>query len=163
MHEQILINRIPKYLTIDNVRIETDNGIEEMGNQFVAFVKDAAPTEVIFGEQVKNSEGHNAVFPSPEEAREFVIKSLKRTIYPPDFLYPMEYTKKNLSEIMYKRLAFDINEKGGENVEETIVGVMTECVFTDPDQFLPGRPTIVTISGEVRKPHFLHIISIRRI
>jgi hypothetical protein len=158
MHEKLLINRLPKYLTVDNVRIKTTSGIEERSNQFVAFVKDTAPTEVSLGEQVKTDDGQNAVFTSFEEARKSVIQSLERSTYPPDFLNPLKYTKDNISEIMHKHLAFYIVINKDEI--ETVFGIMTECVYSVSLE--PGRFTIVTKGGKKRRPHFLELKAIRR-
>lgn len=38
MTEQILINRQQIYLTIDKVKLKTDNGLEEQENQFVGYL-----------------------------------------------------------------------------------------------------------------------------
>jgi len=158
MHEKLLINRNTKYLTIDNVRIKTRSGIEERSNQFVAFVKDTAPTEVNLGEQVKTDDGQNAIFTSFEEARNSAILSLERSTYPPDFFHPLIYSKDNISEIMHKYLAFDIVNNGDEI--ETVFGIMTKCVFSV--SMTPGRFTIVTEGGKTKQPNFLELKAIRR-
>lgn len=80
MTEKIQINRQIIYLTIDNVRVETNTGVQEHENQFVAFVKKERLNEINLGEQVKNAKGENVVFNSREQAKEFVIKDLKKNI-----------------------------------------------------------------------------------
>ena len=59
MKERLEINRQIIYLTIDNVRIDTENGIEEKDNQFVAFIKNEQPNDLNLEEQVKNNKGEN--------------------------------------------------------------------------------------------------------
>src|SRR5690606_24999438 len=107
MTEQIQINRQTIYLTIENVKLETKNGIEEQENQFVGFFKLEPVTEISLGEQIKNPNGENLVFNSREQARNEISDILKRRIYPPSFLNPMDYTTNNLMEIMHKQLTFD--------------------------------------------------------
>ena len=119
IEEDIVINRNRDYLTIDHVRIETYNGIQEKNDQFVVFVKNTAPNAVNFGEQVKDPEGRNIVFNSIQEAKDYTIEKLKKSIYPPDFYHPLRYTNENLSEITHKVLLFDIGPANKNEITET--------------------------------------------
>lgn len=161
MTEQIQINRQTIYLTIENVRIETKNGIEEQKNQFVGFFKYNPPTSIIFGEQIKNADGENVIFNSSELAKNTIINQLEKTVYPPSFLKPMSYTKKNLPEIMYKELIFDIGNFSTDEINETIVGKITNCTMASNSSISPVSVRIMTNKGE-RRLSISEIKNIRR-
>ena len=161
MTEKILINRNEIYLTIDNVRFETEKGIVEKNDQFIAFYKNSPPNEIIFGEQFKDKNGKNVVFPSIEIAREYALATLKKAIYPPDYLHPLHYKKENLDEIMNKKLKFDIGSANNEIVNDTIEGVLTFCTLAANPPHLPATATIITAEGQEKKFNFFEIKSIR--
>lgn len=159
MTEQIQINRQVIYLTIESVKLETENGIEEQENQFVGFFKLEPVTEVSLGEQVKNPNGENLVFNSREQARNEISDILKKRIYPPSFLNPMDYTTNNLMEIMHKQLTFDIGNFNSDEIQETIIGTMTNCTLASNPPNLPATVRIMTNAGERR----LSIAELKRI
>lgn len=159
MTEQIQINRQIIYLTIDSVKLETEKGIEEQENQFVAFFKNEPVNEVSLGEQIKDENGENIVYPSREQARAEVIEILKRRVYPPSFLNPMDYRVHNLAEIMHKELTFDIGNPNTDEIQESIQGVMTNCTLASNPPNLPASVRIMTNNGERR----LSIIELKRI
>lgn len=159
MTEQIQINRQVIYLTIDSVKLETENGIEEQENQFVGFFKLEPVTGISFGEQIKNANGDNVVFHSREQAKNEISEMLKRDIYPPSLLNPMDYTKDNLSEIMHKELTFDIGNFNSDDIQESILGVMTNCTLAANPPNLPATVRIMTNTGERR----LSIAELKRI
>ncbi|MGX1927760.1 hypothetical protein [Flagellimonas sp. 2504JD4-2] len=159
MAEEIEINRQTVYLTIDNVRVETENGIEEQENQFVAFFKYEPATAISLGEQLKDANGENLIYPSREQARTEVIDILKRRVYPPSFFNPMDYTLDNLAEIMHKELTFDIGNFNSDEVQERIQGVMTNCTLASNPPNLPASVRIMTNNGERR----FSIVELKRI
>lgn len=162
MTERIFINRNILYLSIDNVRIETQNGIEEKDDQYVAFLKDSETNPLNFGEQVKDSDGENIVFYSPQQAKEYIVAELKKSIYPPNFINPLRYTKENLSEIMHKKLFFDIGQVNNADIEETIEGTMTECFLAVNPPNLPAQAKIITSNREEIEIDFFRLKRIRR-
>jgi hypothetical protein len=162
MTERILINRNELYLTIDNVRIETEKGIEEKNNQFIAFFKDTPPNELNYGEQLKDKNGRNIVFPSFESAKDYAFSLLKKIVYPPNFLHPLRYKKEDLDEILHKRLIFDIGSNNNENISETIEGVMVSCSLAANPPYLPGIATITKNDGQEKKLTFFEIKQIRK-
>lgn len=163
MTEQIQINRQEIYLTIESVNLETKNGIEQQENQFVGFFKLEPVTEISFGEQVKNANGENVVFHSREQARNQISEMLKRIIYPPSFLNPMEYTGDNLAEIMHKELTFNIGDFNSNEIQESITGTMTNCTLASASNppNMPYSVRIMTNNGE-RILRITDIISISR-
>jgi hypothetical protein len=162
MKERLEINRQIIYLTIDNVRIDTENGIEEKDNQFVAFIKNEQPNDLNLEEQVKNNKGENIVFPSIDYARGFVVEKLKKTIYPPDFLHPLHYKKENLDELMHKELVYDIGKPNSDDIQDTIQGMMVECTLAANPPHLPGNATILLSGGSKRNLTFFDIKRIRK-
>jgi len=163
MTEQIQINRQAIYLTIENVKLETENGIEEQENQFIGFFKYKPVTEISFGEQIRDANGENVVFHSIEQARHEISEMLKRTVYPPSFLNPMDYTTDNLAEIMHKELTFDIGNFNSNEIQESITGTMTNCTLASASNPLnmPYSVRIMTNNGE-RRLRITNIISISR-
>ncbi|NDV17685.1 hypothetical protein GO009_16830 [Muricauda sp. TY007] len=159
MTEQIQINRQTIYLTIESVKIETENGIQEQEHQFVGFFKNEPVTEISLGEQLKDENGGNLVFHSQEQARAEIIEILKRKVYPPSFLNPMDYTVDNLSEIMHKELTFDIGNFNSDDIQESVQGVLTNCTLASNPPHLPASIRIMTNNGERR----LSIVELKRI
>ena len=161
MTEQIQINRQTIYLTIESVKLETENGIVEQENQFVCFFKYEPVTEISFGEQIKNANGENVVFYSKEQAKNEVLDMLKKSVYPPTFLNPMDYTADNLMEIMHKELIFDIGNFSSDEIKESILGTMTKCTLasTSNPPNMPYSVRIMTNAGERR----LRITDLKRI
>jgi hypothetical protein len=161
MTEQIQINRQTIYLTIDNVRLKTDNGIEEQENRFVGYFKTDPPNEINIGEQIKNANGENVIFHSKEQARNEISEMLKRKIYPPSFLNPMDYTAENLAEIMHKELSFDIGDFDSNEIQENVQGKMTNCTLASASypSNMPYSVRIMTNNGERR----LRIEKLKRI
>lgn len=161
MTEQIQINRQTIYLTIDNVRLETKNGIEEQENQFVGYFKTDPPNEINIGELIKNHNGETAIFHSIEQARNEISEMLKRKIYPPSFLNPMDYTVQNLAEIMHKELTFDIEDSNSDEIQENIPGIITNCTLASASNppNMPFSIRIMTNNGERR----LRIDKLKRI
>ncbi len=162
MTEEIIINRNTLFLTIDNVRIETQNGIEEKDDQYVAFLKGSEPNSLNFGEQVKDSDGENIVFYSPQQAKDYIVAELKKSIYPPDFLNPIRYTKENLSEIMHKKLFFDIGQVNSADIEETFEGTMIECFLAANPPNLPVQAKIINSNRQELNVDFFSLKRIRR-
>ena len=161
MTEQIQINRQTIYLTIESVKLETENGIVEQENQFVGFFKYEPVTEISFGEQIKNTNGENVVFHSIEQAKKEISEMLKKNVYPPTFLNPMDYTADNLMEIMHKELTFDIGNFSSDEIKESIIGTMTNCTLatvSNPPN-MPYSVRIMTNIGERR----LRITELKRI
>ncbi|MFD2915317.1 hypothetical protein [Psychroserpens luteus] len=163
MTEQIQINRQTIYLTIENVTLDTESGIAEQENQFVGFFKYEPVTEISFGEQVKDANGENVVFHSIEQARNQISDMLKRIIYPPSFLNPMDYTADNLAEIMQKELTFNIGDFNSDEIQESITGTMTNCTLASASNppNMPYSVRIMTNNGE-RRLRISDIISITR-
>lgn len=163
MTEQILINRQTIYLTIESVNLETEKGITEQENQFVVFFKYEPVTEISFGELLKDSNGVNIVFHSKEQAKNEISNILKRKIYPPSFLNPMEYTAENLAEIMHKELTFDIEDSNSGEIKETIIGTMTNCTLASSSYpaNMPYSVRINTKNGE-RSLRITELKGIRR-
>ena len=160
MTEKIVINRQVVYLTIDRLRFENEDGVNEQENQFVAFIKNTPPNDIIVGEQIKNNDGENTIYESFEKAKESIIIRLKKEIYPPNFLHPLNYTKENLSEIMFKELIYKLGTPNNNSVEETIIGVMTTCSLASNPPYLPATATIECNDGKIRKISFFEIINI---
>lgn len=159
MTEQIQINRQTIYLTIENVKLETENGIVEQENQLVGFFKYEPVTEISLGEQIKNTNGENVVFHSREQARNEIVEMLKRKVYPPSFLNPMGYIVDNLAEIMHKELTFDIGNFNSDEIQESIQGTMSNCTLASNPPNLPATVRIMTNTGERR----LSIAELKRI
>ena len=162
MTEKIEINRQALYLTIDNFKVETKDGIEIKANQFVVYFKYEPPTEIILGEQIKNDEGGNAVFDSADDAKSFAVEKLKRTIYPPNFLHPLKYTTENLGELMHKELIYDIGNPNSTEITETFEGVMTGYSLAANPPYMPATATILSIDGSEKDLTFFDIKRIRR-
>lgn len=161
MTEQIQINRRTIYLTIESVKLETEKGIVEQENQFVGFFKYEPVTEISLGEQLKTADGENIVFHSREQAKNEIQNILKRKIYPPSFLDPMEYTSENLAEIMFKELTFDIGDFNSDQIQENIIGTMTNCTLASSSYpaNMPYSVKIMTNNGE----RSLRITELKRI
>lgn len=162
MTTQITVNRNIIYLTTDNIRYETINGIFVHEDKFVAYWKQTPPSFIVHGEQIKYDDGENIVFSSTQEAKDYVVEKLEKSIYPPDYYHPLDYTKENLSEIMHKQLIFDIGQAQIEDTEESIRGTMIECALASNPPFLPGTATIKTTNGITKKLTFFEIKKIRR-
>lgn len=163
MTEKIEINRKTIYLTIDNVRFESENGIEEQDNQFVAFIKNTPPTEIFFGELLKDENDETIIYESYDDARKNIINRFAKEIYPPNFLNPLEYNKENLSEIMHKILVYDLGKSNSDNIDESIEGVMTECSLAANHPYLPSSATIVDIKNAKKTISFFEIKGIRKV
>ena len=161
MTEQIQINRQTIYLTIESVKLETENGIIEQENQFVGFFKYEPVTKISFGEQIKNANGENVVFHSIEQAKNEISVMLKKSVYPPTFLNPMNYTANNLMEIMHKELIFDIGDFSSDQIKESILGTITNCTLASASNppNMPYAVRIMTNIGERR----LRITELKRI
>lgn len=160
--EQILINRNPIYLTTDNVRTNDGKQVIERDDLFTAFIREEEPNEIVLGEQVMDIDGNIKVFPSRQEAREYVIRELRRTIYPPDYLHPLHYNTNNLHEILHKQLIFDIGNPNSEDIEETIEGRIVHCKLAGNSPNLPTSAVIRLNNGDERELTFFDIKRIRR-
>lgn len=150
MTEQILINRQQIYLTIDNVKLKTDNGLEEQENQFIGYFKNDPPNEISFGEQIKNTKGENVIFHSVDQARNEISEMLKRKIYPPSFFNPMEYTAENLPEIMHKELWFGVGDFDSDEIKESFQGKIINCNLASASvpSNMPYSVRLITDRGE---------------
>jgi hypothetical protein len=162
MTTEITVNRNIFYLTTDNFRIETANGYIEHEDKFVAFWKKTPADAIVLGEQIKSENAENIVFSSRQEAKDYAVEKLEKSIYPPDYYHPLDYTKENLSEIMHKQLIFDIGQAQIEDIKESIRGKMIDCTLASNPPFLPGTATIITTNGITKKLTFFEIKRIRR-
>ena len=163
MTEQIIVNRNTIFLTIDNVRIETKNGIEEKDDQFIAYIKETPPNEVSLGTLVKNNKRENIIFNSIGDARESIITKLKKSVYPPDFLNPLHYNIENISELLHKKLIYDVGHVNRHEIEKTIEGTMIEFSLAANSTVLLAGAKIVLINGEEKDLAFTDIKRIIRI
>ena len=163
MTEQIQINRKKIYLTIEKLKFDTEKGIEIKENQFTTFFKLQPVNEVNLGEQIKSDNGEVLIFDSVEQARNESIKILKRKIYPPSFLNPMDYRGEAIIEIMHKELKFDIGKSNSDEILESITGIMTNCTLasTSYPQNLPYSVRIFT-NNSSRSFRISEIKQIRR-
>lgn len=159
---RVIINRNYIWLTFDNLRIENENGIEELEGQVVCFYNLTEPEGLIYGQQLVGDNNERRVYNSIEEAKQTVITFLKNEIYPPDYKHPTKYTKEDLSEIMNKTLIFDVGNQNSETIQEAIVGTITDCTLAGNPPFLPATVRITLLDGSERSYNFFEIKRIRR-
>lgn len=157
-----IINRKTYWLVLDNIRIETKNKIEEFKDQITCFYNESKPSEFFYGTQIKDSNNKAIIFSTINEAVEYTVNFLKKSVYPPDFLRPLSYRKENISEIMNKILIFDIGLPNDNQVTETITGILTEYALAANPPHLPANLTIETLENQRRKFSFFEIKRIYR-
>ena len=158
---QVIINRNPYWLTFDRIKIETNNGIEEIENQIICFYKSSAPNDINYGALLKDGNNIGIVFETTELARENAINFLERIVYPPTFINPLNYKKENLAEIMHKNLIFDIGLLNSDEITESLEGIMTNCTLAANPPHLPGTARIKTLHGQTRTFNFFEIKRVR--
>lgn len=159
---EVLINRKTYWLVVDNIRIETDELIEELENQITCFYSSKKPNDLFYGTQVKDDTNNVIRFKTAQEAIDYTVKFLENNVYPPDFLRPLSYRKENISEIMNKTLLFDIGLPNDNQVTETIKGILTECTMAAYPPHLPANVTIETLENQRRTFSFFEIKRIYR-
>ncbi len=160
--ERIIVNRNYIWLTFDNLRRETENGIEESENEIVCYYKLEEPNEINYGMQLVDSNDVRLIYNSVEHAKQEVTAFLINDVYPPNYLNPLEYTKENLSEIMDKILIFDIGNQNSDDIQESLVGAMTNCTLASNPPHLPGTARVTLLDGSERRLDFFQIKHIRR-
>jgi hypothetical protein len=160
--ERIIVNRNHIWLSFDNLRIEKENGIEELENQIVCYYKLTEPNGFYYGAQLADSNDIRLIYNSIEHAKQEVIAFLRNDVYPPNYLHPLEYTKENLSEIMNKTLIFDIGNQNSDDIQESLVGSMTNCNLASNPPHLPVTARITLLDGSERRLNFFDIKRIRR-
>ncbi|MDD7887963.1 hypothetical protein [Flavivirga sp. 57AJ16] len=160
--ERITINRNHVWLSFDNVRIETENGIEEKEDQIVCYYKLTEPNEINYGTQLVDSNDVRLLYSSIDHAKQEVIAFLINDVYPPNYIHPLEYTKENLPEIMNKTLIFDVGTQNSDEIQESLVGVMTNCTLASNPPHLPGTARITLLDETERRFNFFQIKRIRR-
>lgn len=160
--ERIIVNRNQIWLSFDNLRFETENGIEEMENEIVCYYKLTEPNEINYGAQLVDSNNIRLIYNSIDHAKKEVTAFLKNDVYPPNYLHPLEYTKENLSEIMNKALIFDVGNQNSDDIQESLVGSMTNCNLASNPPHLPVTTRITILDGSERRFSFFEIKRIRR-
>lgn len=162
MVERLEINRNIYYLTIECVTVNNGGVIEELKDHFVAFIKQNPPSEIHFGEQLKDDNNEKLVFISPKHAKDYAIELLIKTTYPPDFLHPLHYTSENIGELMHKELIYDIGRPNSRDIERRIKGRMVEYTHATNPPNLPAEVVILTNEGIREALTFFHIKNIQR-
>jgi hypothetical protein len=160
--ERIIVNRNYIWLTFDNLRKESANGIEELENEIVCYYKLEEPNGINYGMQLVTSSGVRLIYNSVEHAKQEVTAFLLKDVYPPNYLNPLEYTEENLSEIMDKILIFDIGNQNSDDIQESLVGAMTNCTLASNPPHLLGTARVTLLDGSKKVLDFFQIKQIRR-
>lgn len=160
--EKITINRNDVWLTFDNLRIDTNDGPQELNDKIICYYKLTESNDISYGQQIIDSNDTRLVYASIDGARKEVSEYLKTIIYPPNFLHPLNYKKEQLEEIMNKTLTFDVGTQNSDEITETIIGSMTNCTLAGNPPYLPGIARITLQNGNERSFNFFQIKRIRK-
>ncbi|MCM0665104.1 hypothetical protein [Flavobacterium tyrosinilyticum] len=158
---QVIINRIPYWLTFEAINVETEKGIEEVPNKIICYYSSTQPNQINYGTTLKDENNISLTFETIQIARETTIDYLERIVYPPTFIHPLEYKKEDLPEIMHKPLTFDIGSVNSDIIKESLSGIMTQCSLAANYPHLPGTATIQTTTGQIRSFNFFEIKRVR--
>lgn len=77
MEKEIEIDGKTIWLFIDALRINTDNGLQELDNEFLCYWKLGKTTEFIYGELIKTENGVPKIFESTNDAIKYTTNFLK--------------------------------------------------------------------------------------
>lgn len=144
--EKLLINQNEVWITIESIKLQTENGIEEQTNQFICYISYSEPIGT-FGTPLKNKNNNRKIFGSYNDAKKYAIEHLRIKLYPLNFHHPLEYNSTNVFEILYKNLLIDIGDL--ENTTKTIEGKIVKCISTSNDGNSIGSITVEHSNGRM--------------
>lgn len=156
--EKLFINQNEVWISIESIKLKTENGIEEQANQFICFISYTEPIGS-FGIPIKNKNNDRKIFDSYHNAKDHVIQLLRVELYPLNFYHPLEYNSKNVFEILYKNLLIDIGDL--ESTTKTIQGKIVKCVGTSNDRDAIGSITVENSNGSLETYSIMDIKSFR--
>lgn len=78
--KEIEINEVTIWLVIEPIRMNTKNGLEIISNEFICYYNFNKPTDIIFGELIKDENNRPKIFESSNSAIDYTTDLLKEKI-----------------------------------------------------------------------------------
>ncbi|WP_029034557.1 hypothetical protein [Salinimicrobium terrae] len=151
--EKLLINRNEVWISIDSIKLKTEEGLVEQSNQFISYISYSEP-EGFIGLPILDENEERKIFSSVEAAREYAINLQRRILYPSNFDDPWEYDSTNVFEILYKPILIDLEDK-------TIEGTIIRCTSTSNNRNAIGSITVKKLNGAIRSYSIVEIKKFR--
>jgi len=151
--QKLIINRNEVWISIESIKIETEEGLQEQSYQFICYISYSEP-EGFLGQPILDDNKERKIFTSVEAAKEYTIHLQRKVLYPSNFDNPLEYNSTNVFEILYKPILIDLDDT-------TIEGTIIRCTGTSNDHNSIGSVTVEKSNGKISSYSIMEIKKFR--